>query len=199
MFTKTQELELVRRAKGGDEAAFTALIRPLREKVFWRAVRALKDKDQAEDVTQEAILRAFTRLNTFRGESRFSSWLYMVASNCIRMHLRSAKRKRASRLDDHLPQLEAQSSHTLSAAPKSPDVAASERQLFEAIDVAIEDLPVQYGSILRLWVEDGLDLREIHESSGLSIAAIKSRLHRARARLRAQLKPQFGDGALLAA
>ena len=86
MFTKTQELELVKRAKGGDEAAFTALIRPLREKVFWRAVRALRDKDQAEDVTQEAILRAFTRLNTFRVSRalvRGFIWLPATVFVCI--------------------------------------------------------------------------------------------------------------------
>ncbi|MEE2757468.1 MAG: RNA polymerase sigma factor [Myxococcota bacterium] len=199
MVTKKQEMELVDRALLGDEQAFTNLIKPLRDKIYWRAVKALRDLDQAEDVTQETMIRAFTRLSTFRGESRFSSWLYMVASNCIRMHIRSAKRKGALRLDDNITQVETQSHNVLLLPSKLPDEAAEDTQIFTAIEEAIDTLPEQYGAILRLWVEDGLDLREIHEESGLSIAAIKSRLHRARRRLKEQLDARYGEGTLLAA
>ena len=199
MVTKKQEMELVGRALLGDEQAFTNLIKPLRDKIYWRAVKALRDLDQAEDVTQETMIRAFTRLSTFRGESRFSSWLYMVASNCIRMHIRSAKRKGALRLDDNITQVETQSHNVLLLPSKLPDEAAEDTQIFTAIEEAIDTLPEQYGAILRLWVEDGLDLREIHEESGLSIAAIKSRLHRARRRLKEQLDARYGEGTLLAA
>ena len=80
-----------------------------------------------------------------------------------------------------------------------PDVVSMNGQLFGAIDHALSQLPQQYGSILRLWVEDGLDLKQIHERSGLSIPAIKSRLHRARQRLRDRLESDYGVGALLAA
>ena len=199
MVTKKQEMELVGRALAGDERAFEDLITPLREKVYWRAVKALRDLDQAEDVTQETLIRAFTRLSTFRGESRFSSWLYMVASNCIRMHIRSARRKSALRLDDNISKVETQSHNVLLLPPKLPDEVAADTQVFTAIERAMDKLPEQYGNILRLWVEDGLDLREIHEESGLSIAAIKSRLHRARRRLREQLDAQYGEDTLLAA
>jgi len=199
MVTKKQEMELVDKALMGDEQAFTDLIKPLRDKIYWRAVKALRDLDQAEDVTQETLIRAFTRLSTFRGESRFSSWLYMVASNCIRMHIRSAKRKGALRLDDNITQVETQTHNVLLLPPKLPDEAAADTQVFNAIEEAMSNLPEQYGTILRLWVEDGLDLREIHEESGLSIAAIKSRLHRARRRLKEQLDAQYGEDTLLAA
>jgi len=199
MVTKKQEMELVGRALAGDERAFEDLITPLREKVYWRAVKALRDLDQAEDVTQETLIRAFTRLSTFRGESRFSSWLYMVASNCIRMHIRSARRKSALRLDDNISHVESQSHNVLLLPAKLPDEVAADTQVFTAIERAMDKLPEQYGNILRLWVEDGLDLREIHEESGLSIAAIKSRLHRARRRLREQLDAQYGEDTLLAA
>ncbi len=72
-------------------------------------------------------------------------------------------------------------------------------ELVTAVWSAISDLPPQYGNILRLWVEDGLDLKQIHERSGLSIAAIKSRLHRARRRVKDALESEYGVGALLAA
>ncbi len=191
--------ELLAQALEGDAAAFERLVAPFRDRIYWRAVRALADRDEAEDVTQETLVRAYTRLHTFRGEARFGSWLYQVASNCIRMHLRTRRRRRASRIDDHLGQIELTDAVTLSDRPRAPDQAAMNGELACAIAAAISNLPPQYGSILRLWVEDGLDLRQIHERSGLSIPAIKSRLHRARQRVRADIEAALGPGALLAA
>jgi RNA polymerase sigma-70 factor (ECF subfamily) len=199
MITKAQESRLLRRARNGDERAFASLIQPLRERIYWRAVKAVRDLDQADDITQETMIRAFTRLETFRGDARFSSWLYMVASNCIRMHLRSRRRRFALRLDEHVQQVETSNHNVLEIPNKLPDEKAIDGQTFGAIKSAMSQLPPQYGSILRLWVEDGLDLNEIHEESGLSIAAIKSRLHRARRRLKDQLEADYGEGALLAA
>ena len=199
MITKAQEAELLSRARLGDQDAFAALVSPLRDRIYWRAVKAVRDLDEADDITQETLLRAFTRLDTFRGDARFSSWLYMVASNCIRMHLRTRRRRGALRLDDHVNQVETSNHSAIDIPAKLPDEVAIEEQMFMAIDSAMSQLPPQYGSILRLWVEDGLDLKEIHAESGLSVAAIKSRLHRARRRLRDVLDAEYGAGALLAA
>ena len=198
-FSKQRETELLALAVSGDKSAFEALVRPFRERIYWRAVKAVRDADEADDVTQEALIRAFTRLSTFRGEARFSSWLYMVASNAIRMHLRRRRRKSALPMDDHLHEIENAMIERQLGLNEAPDVVAIRGQLFGAIDTAISQLPAQYGSILRLWVEDGLDLQEIHERSGLSVAAIKSRLHRARRRLRDSLDSTYGSEALLAA
>lgn len=194
-----REALLLTKARKGDQDAFARLVGPLRERIYWRAVKALGDMDEAEDVTQETLLRAFTRLDTFRGDSKFSSWLYMIGSNCIRMHLRTRRRRGALRIDDHLYDWEKSISEDSESLPPQPDVVSMNGQLFGAIDHALSQLPQQYGSILRLWVEDGLDLKQIHERSGLSIPAIKSRLHRARQRLRDRLESDYGVGALLAA
>jgi RNA polymerase sigma-70 factor (ECF subfamily) len=199
MITKVQEARLLSEARQGDQDAFAALVSPLRDRIYWRAVKAVRDLDQADDITQETLLRAFTRLDTFRGDARFSSWLYMVASNCIRMHLRTRRRRGALRLEDHLSQVETSNHSAIDIPLKLPDEIAINDQMFEAIDSAMSQLPPQYGSILRLWVEDGLDLKEIEAQSGLSVAAIKSRLHRARRRLRDFLDAEYGEGALLAA
>ncbi|MCA9544149.1 MAG: sigma-70 family RNA polymerase sigma factor, partial [Myxococcales bacterium] len=86
---RLREQRLLEAARQGDEQAFDELVRPLRDQIYWRAAKAVGDRDEAEDVTQETLLRAFTRLHTFRGDAAFSSWLYMVGTNCIRMHLRS--------------------------------------------------------------------------------------------------------------
>ena len=195
----TQEKDLLDRAQAGDRAAYDQLVAPLRERIYWRAAKAVGDLDEAEDVTQETLMKGFTRLSTFRGDAQFSSWLYQVGSNSIRMHLRTRRRKGAHRMDDHLVELELGGHPQRANAPAQPDSLAMEGELVTAIEDAISQLPPQYGSILRLWVEDGLDLKEIHERSGLSIAAIKSRLHRARRRVRDSIESEFGRGALLAA
>jgi RNA polymerase sigma-70 factor (ECF subfamily) len=197
--TKEHEQMLLERATQGDLAAFEQLVAPLRDRIYWRAAKAVGDLDEAEDVTQETLVKAFTRLDTFRGDARFSSWLYQVGSNCIRMHLRTRRRKGAYRIDDHLIEAEAGAHPERPSAPATPDRLAMEGQLVDALEAAISDLPPQYGNILRLWVEDGLDLKQIHERSGLSIAAIKSRLHRARRRVKDALESEYGVGALLAA
>ena len=198
-YSKLREAQLLDEATLGDLQAFESLVRPFRDRIYWRAVKAVRDVDEAEDVTQETLLKAFTRLSTFRREARFSSWLYMVASNAIRMHLRRRRRKATHSIDDHLQEVERIAQSQVQLTVEQPDIVAMRGELFGALDDAISQLPPQYGSILRLWVEDGLDLQEIHERSGLSVAAIKSRLHRARRRLRDNLDSTFGSGALLAA
>ena len=198
--TRSPESRLLDLARAGDEAAFAELVAPLRERIYWRAAKAVGDLDEAEDVTQETLLRAFTRLDTFRGEAKFSSWLYQVGTNCIRMHLRSRRRRNAWSLEDHLREAEAADDQQSLAEPtRRPDDLAMEGELSLAIASAMDQLPPQYGSILRLWVEDGLDLKQIQEHSGLSIAAIKSRLHRARKRVRDFLDAEYGVGSLVAA
>ena len=194
--SRDEETKLVARARLGDELAFARLTKPLRDKVYWRALKAIGDADEAEDIAQETLVRAFTRLETFRGDSRFSSWLYMVCSNCIRMHLRTKRRKGALSLDDHIHEYETSRSRD---SEMHPDEAVERIQLFDAIGTAMSQLPPQYGSILSLWVHEGLDLNEIKERSGLSIAAIKSRIHRARGRVRQEIEHRFGEVALLAA
>lgn len=193
------EQELLDKAREGDHVAFDQLVAPLRERIYWRAAKAVSDLDEAEDVTQETLLRAFTRLDTFRGDSRFSSWLYQVGTNCIRMHLRSRRRRGSARFEDHLREVEQNEERPVTSDLVSPDQVAMDGELAHALDDAINSLPPQYGSILRLWVEEGLDLKQIHEQSGLSIAAIKSRLHRARRRVKDAIEAEYGPGALLAA
>ena len=189
---------LLEAARAGDQAAFHALVAPLRDRIYWRAAKAVGDLDEAEDVTQETLLRAFTRLHTFRGESAFSSWLYQVGTNCIRMHLRTRRRRGAYRIEDHQREINQKvEEDSVQARAFSPDQAVMDGQLVNALEDAISQLPPQYGSILRLWVEDGLNLKQIEAHSGLSIAAIKSRLHRARRRVKSFIEAEYGVGALL--
>ncbi len=160
----------------------------------------MKDPDEADDIVQEAIIRAYTRLETFRGDSRFSTWLYTVASNCIRMRLRTIRRKGALKIEDNQIEVEKSIADNADYIPALPDKACMNVQMFAAIEEAMNNLPEKYAQVLHMWAYEGKNLKEIHESEeGASIPAIKSRLHRARRQLRSALDSKYGAGALLSA
>lgn len=192
MLTRQEESELIDRARQGDGDAFGQLVAPLRDLIYGRAAKAVKDLDQAEDVTQEVLIRGFTRLETFRGDSRFGSWLYTVTSNCILMHLRKRRRQAALSL-----KAERSLQSSVEAPKKLPDDRVMEKQMFLGIDQAISQLPPKYSEVMRLWVEQGMDLKDIEEECGESRGAIKSRIHRARKKVKVALDEEYGQGAIL--
>lgn len=197
---KEEESSLVSRARSGDSIAFERLVSPLRDRIYWRALKAMKDPDEADDIVQEAIIRAYTRLETFRGDSRFSTWLYTVASNCIRMRLRTIKRKGALKIEDNQIEVEKSIADNADYIPALPDRACMNLQMLGAIEEAMNNLPEKYAQALRMWAYEGKNLKEINESEeGVSIPAIKSRLHRARKQLRSALDSKYGPGALISA
>ena len=197
---KEEESLLVERARMGDENAFNELVSPLKDRVYWRALKAMKDPDEADDIAQETIIRAYMRLETFRGDSRFSTWLYTVASNCIRMRLRTIRRKGALKIEDNQLEVEKSIADNADYIPALPDRACMNVQVFAAIDEAMKNLPEKYAQVLHMWAYEGKNLKEIHDSGeGISIPAIKSRLHRARKQLRSALDSKYGAGALLSA
>ena len=197
---KEEESSLVSRARSGDSIAFEKLVSPLRDRIYWRALKAMKDPDEADDIVQEAIIRAYTRLETFRGDSRFSTWLYTVASNCIRMRLRTIKRKGALKIEDNQIEVEKSIADNADYIPALPDRACMNLQMLGAIEEAMNNLPEKYAQALRMWAYEGKNLKEINESEeGVSIPAIKSRLHRARKQLRSALDSKYGPGALISA
>tara|TARA_Y100000114_G_scaffold48319_1_gene43995 strand:+ start:1182 stop:1832 length:651 start_codon:yes stop_codon:yes gene_type:complete len=196
---KEEETLLVERARTGDEIAFKKLVSPLRDRIYWRALKAMKDPDEADDIVQESIIRAYTRLETFRGESRFSTWLYTVASNCIRMRLRTIKRKGALKIEDNQAEVEKSIADNSNYIPALPDKACMQAQMFEDIEKAICELPEKYAQIIRMWAYEGMNLREINNADkDSSIPAIKTRLHRARKKLKNALEPSYGKSLLSA-
>ena len=114
--------------------------------------------------------------------------------NCVRMNLRSRRRRRTDSIADRLNDAEAAVDGAAvmgrASRPFSPDEMAVGTQLAARVEGAISQLPPQYGSILRLWVEEGLDLKQIRDRSGLSVPAVKSRLHRARKQVRTLMEAE---------
>lgn len=192
--------ELVARAQQGDGAAFAQLVDRHERQLFKLALRMTGSEADAQEVLQESFLHAYEKLPLFRGEAQFSSWLYRIAANSALMRLR---RKR--RAPDMLPEepIELGSPRFteqggFETPPRSDwsqraDEKLQSRELGEAIEKAVEELPHDYRTVFLLKDVDGLSNEQIAEALSLSVPAVKSRLHRARLALREKLGGFFGE------
>lgn len=192
MYDVPHERILISKALDGDRGAFTRLVEPLRPLIYRKAVKALRDPDEAEDIAQEVIVRAYTKLHTFRQDSKFSTWLFSICSRCILMHIRSRNRKQAGRIDDVPPGVLEKCVNRFLPVQISQEDAYVLSSMKEDIRKAINDLPPKYNRVIILWAE-GHDLKQISHITDSSVPAIKSRIFRARNLLRSVL------GAVIAA
>ena len=161
-----------------------------REYVYAVAMKYLKDEDEAADVAQDAMLNAYRHRASFRGDSRFTTWLYRVAATTALMHLR---KKRRARLAFPTPDTTLEGDGTAdltldvaSAGPSPEDEAAAH----EALDIAgrrLSALGDKYGPIFRMRFADGYSESEIAEELELNVATVKTRAYRARAALREEI------------
>lgn len=186
---------------GRDEDAFNELVNRYSDKVYRLAYRITNNQNDAEEVLQEVFLILIEKLSTFRKESRFSTWLYRVASNASFMYLRNQKRSREKEtsLDDYKPYndygvLEGVEERDWSGRPDSQLLSAEGTQLIEK---AISELPEEYRVVFHMKDVERLTSKEIAEALGLSIPAVKSRVLRSRLFLRDKLSEYYselGDG-----
>jgi RNA polymerase sigma-70 factor, ECF subfamily len=159
---------LVERAQGGDARAFEELYRTHVDRVYALCLRMSADRERAERLTQDAFVRCWEKLGTFRGESRFSSWLYRMTVNVVLNDQRARKRR-------HL-RLESTGDLGRYGCP------APDRRTEERIDVerALAALPEAARTVLVLYGIEGYKYREIAEMTGLAEGTVKAQIHRAR-------------------
>ncbi len=180
--------ELVAAAKGGDREAFEAVVRATYADTYGLALRLTANEEDAKDVVQEAYLRAYRGLKRFRGEASFTTWLYRITANCASTHLGKRARHRHEDLDG----LDALSVPDLQ--PDSDPEARAEAALLRAkVATALDALPPRLRAVVVLRDVYDLPHDAIAAELGISEAAAKVRLHRARLRLRAQLFPTRGE------
>jgi len=167
----------------GDDALFTQLVERYQQKVFRLAISILGPgrAADAEDVAQLVFLRVFQQLPRFRGDSRFSTWLYRIAWNCA-----LDEKNRGTRAAARSAAPEAVNAVN-AAASSSPYQQAAEGQRRARLHTALEELPETYQMTLRLHYWLGCSVEEIAELMGSTAGTVKSYLHRARARLQQQL------------
>jgi RNA polymerase sigma-70 factor, ECF subfamily len=182
------ERELVARAQAGDVAAFERLAGADTDRLYAVVLRLVGDRGEAEDVVQEALLRAWRGIGRFKGRSMFSTWLYRIAVNEANRALE--KRGRAGTsvpVDDGSVQIP-------TPRGEGPASQAEHEELREALDLAIAELAPPYRTALVLRDIEGLSTRESAAIAGVGEGAFKSRLHEARMKVRSALS----DAALIA-
>lgn len=173
--------ELVHRAQKGDPAAFDEIVERHKGAVFRAAMAGLRNREDAEDVTQETFITAYRKLDTFRGESQLRTWLSRIAWN------RSMDQRRRGRFKSflHLDEPDASELPSLEADPERKSLAAS---VHAKVRREIDRLPENLRDTLLLAAAGDLDYASIAELMGVREGTIKSRVHEARALLRSSLE-----------
>ncbi|MCI0350223.1 MAG: sigma-70 family RNA polymerase sigma factor [Acidobacteriales bacterium] len=187
------ERELIERIQTGEPELFYELVRPYERPLFVAAVSILGNDADAEEVAQEAILKAFKNLPGFRQESKFSTWLIQIAINESRMKLRKDRRHLYESTDrgqysdegDYIPK-------DFADWREIPSEMLERRELREALNKAIMSLPEKYRTVLILRDVQQLSIAETAELLSISEQNVKTRTSRARLQLRDALAPGLG-------
>lgn len=189
---ETDDAELVQRARGRDEAAIRAIMQSNNRRLYRLARGILRNDSEAEDVVQETYVRAFTHLDSFRGDSSLATWLARIAMNEALGRLR---RQRPGVEWTSLPPgvLEAQIiQFPLSSPPEDPEKSMAQREIQHVVEHAIDDLPEAFRIVFITRVIEGMNVEETAEILGLKPETVKTRLHRARAMLRDNVEKKVG-------
>ena len=176
---------LIERARAGDLDAYNLLVDRYRDAVYSVALRYMRRTDLADDVTQDAFLRAYDALDTFRNEEGrgFKSWLLRIAANRALDVLRYERRRPAGSLDAALD-AEESSWEPAETMDEHPVALAEQAVLRRYLEAALGDLPEDQRLAVILFDVEGYSYEEIAEISGVAVGTVKSRLHRGRGRLR---------------
>lgn len=185
------EAALVARAKEGDAAAFSELVRHYDRRVFRMAKQITQNDDDTEDVLQETFLKAYTHLNDFQGNSKFYTWLVRIAVNEALMKLRKRRADRTSPLDEPIDTGEDEVVREIAVWEENPESQYSREEMHKILDDAVQSLKPPYRTVFILRDIEELSIEETAEALNLSISAVKSRLLRARLQLREKLTRQF--------
>jgi RNA polymerase sigma-70 factor (ECF subfamily) len=181
--------ELVRRILRGEAALYEILMRRYNQRIYRIALTILRNDGEAEDVMQEAYVRAYQHLGEFAGAAKFSTWLTKIAIHealaRVRRQTRRGEMKSAS---DESPDI----MDTVRSADRDPEAQAYDRELKLVLERAIDALPDTYRSVFVLRVVEGLDVNDTAEALGIGVETVKTRLHRGRAMLRKELERRAG-------
>jgi len=184
------ERTLLRRLRDRDERAFRELVEAHRDRVFNITYRMLGNRAEAEDVAQEVFIAVFKTIDTFREESKFSTWLYRVTVNHCKNRIKYLAR-RHDRDRDELDEMSPGANSATNGAPvraPQPDRALEGAQMEQLLQDAIANLDDDHRVVVVLRDVEDLSIEEICEITGLPDGTVKSRLHRARLALRKKLQ-----------
>jgi RNA polymerase sigma-70 factor (ECF subfamily) len=186
-----EELALVQSAQQGDIAAFEQLIKRYDRNVFRIAQHITQNREDAEDVVQDAFLKAYQKLDQFQGNSKFYTWLVRIAVNEALMRLRKRKTDKTVSMDDEVETEDGAMPREFADWSPDPEQQFRQSELNDILARAIQGLPASFRTVFVLRDVEGLSTEETAEMLGLSVPAVKSRLLRARLQLRERLSKHF--------
>jgi RNA polymerase sigma-70 factor, ECF subfamily len=186
--TEQSDLELVRRAQQNERGAFDLLVLKYQHKVIKLVARLLRDPTEAEDVAQEAFVKAYRALGSFRGDSAFYTWLYRIAVNTARNSIASRQRRpldyEAGLSESEQNNVEARLKHD-----DTPEATALSEEIRVTVNQAIEQLPEDLRTAIVLREVEGLSYEEIAAAMDCPVGTVRSRIFRAREAIDRALKP----------
>jgi RNA polymerase sigma-70 factor, ECF subfamily len=185
------EVALVAQAQGGGVEAFTELVNRYEGNIYRLARHIIQNPEDAEDVLQETFLKAYEHLKDFQGNSKFYTWLVRIAVNQSLMKLRKRKSDASVSLDDPFDTGEESLTREIAVWEPNPEQTCSREELRDILRKAVESLPPAFRAVFALRDIEELSTEETAEMLNLSVPAVKSRLLRARLRLRDKLTRYF--------
>ena len=183
----SEERQLIDLAVKGDHAAFTTLVEQNQDRLFASMIQVTGSPEEAEEVVQEAFIRAFLKLQTFQGNSQFFTWIYRIAFNA------ALGRRRRNRAKVSLDVLRESGGTELVIEQDSVDEPLLQKERVEVVRNALEGLSEDHRSILVLREMEGFSYEEIAEITQISIGTVRSRLSRARAQLKLLIEASGQD------
>jgi len=190
-FEPHPDVALVERVRGGDVLAFDTLVRKYERQIFRISQHITQNREDAEDVMQDAFLKAYEKLEQFQGNSKFYTWLVRIAVNESLMRLRKRRTGKMVSIDEDIETEEGSVPRDLADWAPNPEQNYGQAELAEILRKTIQGLPQGFRIVFVLRDVEGLSTEETAETLGLSIPAVKSRLLRARLQLRERLSRYF--------
>jgi RNA polymerase sigma-70 factor, ECF subfamily len=186
-----EDLALVQAAREGDIGAFEQLLKRYDRNVFRIANHITQNREDAEDVVQDAFLKAYQKLDQFQGNSKFYTWLVRIAVNEALMKLRKRKASKTVSIDEDVETDDGFVPREVTDWSPNPEQLYKQAELGDILEKTIQGLPAGFRTVFVLRDVEGLSTEETADALGLSIPAVKSRLLRARLQLRERLSRHF--------
>ena len=193
MLSALDDAALAARAQGGERSAFSELASRYAQRVYRTARHITKNDQDAEDVLQDAFLKAFSKLDQFHGDSLFSTWLTRIAVNEALMRLRKKKVRKTVSLDEEIETADGSMVREVADDRETPEEALSREEMRRLLEESVDGLSETYRPVFVLRDVEGFSTEETAEMLDLSVSAVKSRLLRARLQLRTKLQRRLNS------
>lgn len=188
------DLAMVRAVRNGDATAYRGLVEKYQGRVYNVIYGMVRNREDAKDITQDAFVKAYRSLHTFREDSRFYTWLYRIATNMAIDFTRRRARGPVTGIEDDIASRDAVGEITQAHLSESPRRALENKQIYTAIMDAVDQLPEDQKQVILLREVEGLSYKEIAEVMGVAEGTVMSRLFYARKKLQQTLAPLREDG-----